>query len=209
MAERAHPNDPEFQDRWVWSRRFKGLIPWPHLLRDSGKQGLIARYRFCKPYAVGKRVLDVPCGVGWGTSLLRATGRLVGVDISQEAIQYAQTHFSDKAEFQVGDMRHLAFADESFDLVVCLEGIEHVAVEVGEQFIREAARVLSGSGRIILTNPLPDRNRPANPYHIHEYELEELDRLVDAWFKTELCKTRHVGGVPTVYYVGQVRERAS
>jgi len=207
MAERAHPKDAEFQDRWVWSRRFKGVIPWPHLLRSTWKQGLIARYRFCQPYAVGKRVLDVPCGVGWGTSLLRGTGRLVGADISEEAIQYAQTHFGDRAEFRLGDMQHLPFADASFDLVICVEGIEHVAVNVAEQFIREAVRVLSAAGRIILTNPLPDRDRPPNPYHIHEYELEELETLVEPWFKIELREVRTVGSVRITYFVGEVHRR--
>lgn len=207
MAERAHPKDPAFQDRWVWSRRFKGLIPWPRLLRSIWKQGLIARYKFCQPYTVGKRVLDVPCGVGWGTSLLRDTRQLVGVDISEEAIQYAQTHFADKAEFQVADMQHLPFADESFDLVTCLEGIEHVAVDVAEQFIREAVRVLSAAGQIILTNPLPDPDRPSNPYHIHEYKLDELDTLVEPWFKKRLREIRTISGVRVIYFVGEVRKK--
>ena len=206
MAERAHPEDPAFQDRRVWRRRLKGLIPWPQFVRSPWKKGLIARYKFCQCYAAGKRVLDIPCGVGWGTSLLQGTHQLVGVDLSQEAIEYARSHYSDKANFMVGDMRQLPFADESFDLVICLEGIEHVPVDVGKQFIREAKRVLLPSGQIIVTNPLPDPKRLPNPYHVYEYKFEELRALLEPWFRTKLCDIRDIGGIPIVYYLGEVRK---
>lgn len=202
MSERAHPEDPEFQDRWIWKRRWQGKISLPHLVRSPWRKGLIERYNFCQPYAEGKRVLDIPCGVGWGTSFLRGTRRLVGIDLSEEAIDYATQHYSDTAEFQVGDMTQLAFQDESFDLVICLEGIEHVPTEVGRKFVRQAARVLTPSGRIIVTNPLPDPKRQPNPYHIHEYELEELRALLEPFFYTEREEVRDIGGVSIVYYVG-------
>jgi len=205
MEERAHPEKASFQDRWVIQRRLKGLIPWPRFVRSPWKQGLIARYKFCCPYARGKRVLEIPCGVGWGTSLLQHTELLVGVDLSEEAIEYARTNYGHTAIFQVGDMRQLVFEDKSFDLVICLEGIEHVPVEIAERFTREAARVLAPSGRIILTNPLPDPNRPKNPYHVHEYELDELKELLSPFFKTELSEIRNIGGIPIVYYVGEIR----
>lgn len=207
MAERAHPEDPGFRDRWVWQRRFRGLIPWPRWVRSPWKQGLIARYEFCQPYAAMKRVLDIPCGVGWGTSTLRRTHRLVGVDFSQEAIQYAWIHYRDKADFLVGDMRQLPFADESLDLVICLEGIEHVPVEVGKKFLRETVRVLCSSGRIIVTNPLPDPKRPQNPYHVHEYDIGELEAILEPYFREELCQNRDVAGISIVYYVGRVCKR--
>ena len=206
--ERAHPENPAFQDSWSWRRRVRGLVPCPRLVRSPWKQGMINRYKFCQPYAVGKRVLDVPCGCGWGTSFLRRTRRLLGIDLSLEAIQYAQNHYSDRADFMIADMRHLPFAAESFDLVICLEGIEHIPVEIGKQFIQEAARVLSVGGRLILTNPLPDPKRSPNPYHVHEYELEELGELLEPEFKTELQKVRSVGGVSIVYYVGEVCKRS-
>lgn len=209
MSERAHPDDPDFQDRWVWRRRFRGMIPWPHHERNIWKQGLMVRYKFCQPYARGKRVLDIPCGVGWGTYLLRQTVRLVGVDLSEESIEYARSHYRNKADFVVGNMEHLLFDDRSFDLMICLEGIEHVPVELAERFIQEAARVLSPSGRIILTNPIPDPDRAPNPYHIHEYTQKEFDSLLDPCFKTELCQIRKCENVSIIYYVGQVKGKSS
>jgi len=45
----------------------------------------------------------VPGEVGWGTSLLRGTANLVGLDLGDEAIEYARRHYADKVEFEVGD----------------------------------------------------------------------------------------------------------
>lgn len=47
MAERAHPQDPGFKDRWF------GLV------KSKYKERLFERYRFSFPYIEGKRVLDI------------------------------------------------------------------------------------------------------------------------------------------------------
>ena len=59
MAERAHPEHKGFKDK------FFGLF------KNKYKQNLYKRYLFCNDYISNKIVLDVPCGTGWGTSLLR------------------------------------------------------------------------------------------------------------------------------------------
>jgi ubiquinone/menaquinone biosynthesis C-methylase UbiE len=204
-AERAHPEDPAFQDRWIWRRRLKGLLPWPMFVRSPWRKAFFERYRFCHSYAIGKRVLDVPCGVGWGTSLLERTTLLTGLDLSEDAIRYAKEHYGDRADFHTADMRKLPFVDASFDLVICLEGIEHVPVEVGAQFVREAARVLTDGGRLILTNPLPDSSRPPNSYHLHEYTQEGLEKLLEPCFRTERREVHEISGVSLIHYVGIVR----
>jgi len=207
MSERAHPDDRGFQDHWVWQRRCNGLLPWPQRLRSPWKQGLLERYRFCQRFVAGRRVLDAPCGCGWGTSLLKRTRRLVGVDRDAESIAYARRQYGHRAEFFVADMQQLPLECGAFDVVICLEGIEHVDGEVGAQFVREAARVLAPTGHLILTSPEPDPRRARNPYHLREYARAELEALLAPYFTPEQVVLRPVGGVSVVYYVGIVRSR--
>lgn len=205
MAERAHPEDPAFQDRWVWKRALCGWLRYPLLERSPWKRGLIKRYAYCQPYVRGKRVLDVPCGCGWGTAMLRGVCALTGVDRSQQAIDYARRRYAGHGQFQIGDMEHLAFRNESFDVVMCLEGIEHVPVETAHRFVDEAERVLSPDGLIIVTNPIPDLDRLPNPYHCHEYDKEELVELLGRRFEPCVVEVQEVFGVEIVYYVGRRR----
>jgi SAM-dependent methyltransferase len=67
VAERAHPDDPAF----------RGTI-YEACLRE--------RYAFCLPFVHGRDVLDVPCGTGWGSSLLSGYASLTGLDIDRDAI---------------------------------------------------------------------------------------------------------------------------
>jgi ubiquinone/menaquinone biosynthesis C-methylase UbiE len=60
--------------------------------------------------------------------LSRYFGRVVGIDIDEKAIAYAQENFSkDNLLFEVGDAMHLGYAASSFDVVICSQVYEHVA----------------------------------------------------------------------------------
>jgi ubiquinone/menaquinone biosynthesis C-methylase UbiE len=175
MAERAHPDDPGFQDRWF------GLV------KNRYKKKLYERYRFCLPYIKRKdRVLDVPCGVGWGTSLLKGARKIIGMDISQEAVDFANKRYCCSGrEFIQGDMKSLPFPNSHFDVLICLEGFEHVSVSTGRQFLHEAQRVLVSGGILLMTCPILDElgRSTGNPYHIHEYLDTELVDLVNFFFR--------------------------
>ena len=209
MAERAHPDDSAFQDRWAVTWRWKGRIPWPRYERSPWKQGLEDRYQFCLPYVRGKRVIDVPCGTGWGTAMLAGARSIVGIDVSLEAVTFARKRFGGKAMFVVGCMDRIPLGEAECEVVICLEGIEHVPEEVGAAFVGEAARVLAPGGEIIVTSPLPDPQRAPNPYHVHEYTAEELTRLMSSRFESIRSVVQDVEGIPTVYYVGRRREGAA
>jgi ubiquinone/menaquinone biosynthesis C-methylase UbiE len=80
-------------------------------------------------------------------------------------------------------MSRLEFPDCSFDIVACLEGIEHVSIEVGAKFLREAYRILRPGGQLFVTSPHPKTGgHSGNPFHVHEYRTEEL-RAAPTTFK--------------------------
>lgn len=174
MSERAHPEDPGFRDK------FFGLI------KSKYKQKLYERYNFCNKYVRKKKVLDIPCGVGWGTSLLKRTTFVIGIDISNDAIDYAKKHYENKnRKFYVGDMQSIPLKDDSIDLIICLEGFEHVTKNTGTRFIEESKRVLRPDGLLIMTCPVLNEygRLTGNPYHLCEYLEYELIEMLNEKFR--------------------------
>lgn len=174
MAERAHPGDPGFKDK------FFGLI------KSKYKQKLYERYNFCNDYIKGKKVVDIPCGVGWGTSLLKRTAFVTGIDISKDAIDYAKEHYENKnRKFYVGDMQSIPLKDDSIDVIICLEGFEHVPKNTGTRFIEESKRVLRPDGLLIMTCPVLNEHGKStgNPYHLCEYPEYELIEMLNEKFR--------------------------
>lgn len=74
-------------------------------------------------------VLDAGCGEGFAVDELARRSpdvRFTGVDLSEEAISFAQTHFGERGKFRTGSIYKLPFSDNSFDTVVCSEVLEHL-----------------------------------------------------------------------------------
>ena len=88
----------------------------------------LARYEWAAKQLRGARVLDLCCGIGYGSKLLAEAGCTVhGYDIDAGAIEYARAHYAnERATFRRGDL-----ADpqpfEPADAAICFEGIEHIA----------------------------------------------------------------------------------
>ena len=100
----------------------------------------------------GKTVLDVGCAGGFMSEALDARGAAVtGIDPAEDAIAAAQAHAqqgSRDIRYDVGVGEALPYADESFDAVVCVDVLEHVADL--EQVIREIARVMKPGGLFLF-----------------------------------------------------------
>lgn len=86
----------------------------------------------------GARVLDVGCGPGTLTvDIARrvAPGRVVGVDVSAEVVEQAQTHAAEvggvNATFVAGDFRTLDLEAGSFDVVHAHQVLQHLVDPVG------------------------------------------------------------------------------
>jgi ubiquinone/menaquinone biosynthesis C-methylase UbiE len=150
-----------------------GRIFWEH----------IARYRFAKAFAPGKRVLDIACGEGYGASALAKAGALsvVGVDIAEDVCERARRKYGIDA--RAGDAQAIPLPNRSVDLIVSFETIEHV--NSPDSFLQECARVLKPAGMLIVSTP----NRPVytgegsqNPFHHIEFDEQEFLGLLRARF---------------------------
>lgn len=185
MAERAHPEDSGFQ---------KGSIY---------RENLFKRYAFACKYTVGKVILDIPCGVGWGTSLLSAKSK-IGIDISLEAIDYAKSHYPG-IDFRVGDMASIYLPDKSIDIIVCLEGYEHVTKKIGLDFLEEASRVLKRDGLLLLSCPIIPLNgrHSGNPYHLYEPTQREIDKILSSRFIQIKSEIFQGPDNPIMYFTGK------
>jgi 2-polyprenyl-6-hydroxyphenyl methylase / 3-demethylubiquinone-9 3-methyltransferase len=101
----------------------------------------------------GKRVLDMGCGAGLLTEpLARMGGTVIGVDAAPENIAVAKDHAAQSGlsiDYRAGEIE--AVAGERFDLITCLEVVEHVAHPAS--FIAGLAGLLAPGGLLILSTP--------------------------------------------------------
>lgn len=152
------------------------------------------RYAAITQAITEKKVLDVACGEGYGSSFMADFAiSVTGVDISEEAINHASEKYKkENLVFIQGSATQLHFPDNSFEVVVSFETIEHLAEQ--SQMLAELHRVLRPDGILIISSP----NRPIyseesgehNEFHVKELDFKEFNDLLKQKF-------------PKIQYFGQ------
>lgn len=149
----------------------------------------INRYHFASNLTNNKVVLDVACGMGYGSDYLIKNGakKVTGLDISEESIIYAKNNYKDSnLTFIVGDATKLPFENEHFDVIVSFETIEHI--EEYNNFLNECKRVLKTGGIFICSTPnkryTSEILKNSNPYHIIEFYPEDFQNLINEYFSS-------------------------
>ena len=101
----------------------------------------------------GKRALDVGCGAGLLCEPLARLGAgVTGVDAAAENIAAARDHAAGAGltiDYRAGELASLALGQ--FDLVTCMEVLEHVADKPA--FVAALAASLAPGGLLILSTP--------------------------------------------------------
>jgi SAM-dependent methyltransferase len=160
----------------------------------------VARYGFACRFALGRCILDVACGSGYGSHMLCQAGAksVLGIDISSESINYASRFAEDAVKFVQGDAQYLDLSDDSFDLVVSFETIEHTVNP--KQFLSEVKRVLKPGGILIISTPNRHHfspfywvnRRPRNKYHLFEVNSTEFLELLSGFFVVDKVYGQHL-----------------
>lgn len=107
-----------------------------------------------------KKVLEIATGSGGpAVFMAKETGcRLTGIDISENGVNNAkkiaeENGLSERIEFLQADASQmLPFADESFDVVLSIDSINHLKDRL--QVLKECKRVLKTGGHILYTDPI-------------------------------------------------------
>ncbi len=158
------------------------IIPDDHDPRDALADEIlrshIERYEFAAMNAMPGRVLDIACGVGYGTWVLVDSNdkilSAVGVDNSPEAIAYAKGRYDcSRIEYKLHDAMTYT-DDKGFDTIVSLETIEHMAEPA--RFLANISSLLNPGGVIICSAPITP-SRDGNPFHLTDFTEESILQL--------------------------------
>jgi SAM-dependent methyltransferase len=97
----------------------------------------------------GARLLDAGCGSGRTLDELLRYGRVSGVDVNPDAVRCARDR--GHPDVHAAHIQRLDFPDCVFDVVTCMDVIEHTADDCCS--LRELRRVTRPGGTLVLTVP--------------------------------------------------------
>ncbi len=97
--------------------------------------------------------LDFGCNKGEFLHKLKdkKRGRLVGVDVSEEAVKQGRELYPELEIIKIDEARNLPFDDAAFDSITILDVLEHVYEQA--ELLAELNRILKDGGKLVVTVP--------------------------------------------------------
>jgi SAM-dependent methyltransferase len=136
----------------------------------------LQRYQFALGRIEGTRVLDLACGVGYGSYVLaQAPGREVtGIDLDPQAIAYGHAHYPRTGlRLLCGDALQWQNDGAPFDTIVSFETIEHLSEPAA--FVARIAGFLKPGGLLVVSAPNTLQHQLAPEPIENEFHLSEPD----------------------------------
>lgn len=120
---------------------------WWYKTRRKIIRNLIKKHR--PSFGDEIKILDVGCGTGLLLKEMESLGNCFGVDVSKKAVDFCGKRGI--VNVQVADAAGIPYPDNTFDVAVALDVIEHI--ESDDKAISEIYRVLKPRGVAIITVP--------------------------------------------------------
>lgn len=138
------------RDAWsLWNERYRERDLGPF----SNRQSIVVQEWLRSHRVTRANILDAGCGTGWMAEKLLEFGSVTGIDLADDVVARARVRVP-SARFVAGSIFDLDCCRSSFDVIVCLEVLAHVADQ--PRFIERLAELLKPSGIMILAT----QNRP-------------------------------------------------
>ena len=139
------------------------------------QRSLLAYHRAAE--IVKGNVLEIGTGMGYGVEIIAPKStRYITVDkqLPQNILQL------DNVEYYEMEVPPIDFENSSFDTVVSFQVIEHIEKDI--DFVREVSRVMRAGGRFVVSTPNAPMSLTRNPWHVREYNADELRNLLECHF---------------------------
>ena len=170
----------------------------PDTLEFSSRSDYVLYLKHLKAYETvlervdGQRVLEIGCGSGYGSRMLAERAEQVTtVDLDQDSLDYAQEHNArPNIRYLNADvLEGISLEDDSFDVAVIFQVIEHIEPRQATAFLLEIQRLVKPGGWAFFTTPnkktrLLPFQKPVNPYHRIEYTARRLIGTLQRVFTT-------------------------
>lgn len=151
----------------------------------------IHRYSMVSKLVEGKTVLDAACGTGYGSYIMSEYAKSVtGIDLSLDAVNYCnEAYCKDNLYYKNMSVTEMDFPDNSFDIVVSFETIEHISKEHECEFLSEIVRVLKPDGLLIMSVPNDallkkvSYGKYENEFHLVDFSEMDFYKLLDNYFQ--------------------------
>lgn len=150
-------------------------------------------------------ILDVGSGSSWLAEKLDKTeNKVTSLDISIKNVKMAKRKIDHEKHSQiVADSFNTPFKNNSFDIIVASEVIEHVVEP--DKFIESLMELLKPSGKLIITTPYKEKLRfylcihcnKKTPVHAHLHSFDEK-KLIS--YHPEKCDYRTFGNKFLIFF---------
>lgn len=147
----------------------------------------VHRYKMAAELCAGLRVVDLACGSGYGSAILRETAtRVMGVDSDAATIDTARATVGAATDvtFEVADaVEYLSRGlQKDWDAVVCLEGIEHFP-EL-DRAVNALSTLASEGVKLVISVPNSQTFSEENEFHVTDFSFQKAMELFEGLGET-------------------------